>query len=253
MRISWESKQVEKIIKRISNILSLAVVFCLSAVFYFNFKGFAYVDGQLVLMQQIAEASPKKGIAVVGPRDIRITATDKYAIGSENAPWTLYEYSSLGCPHCADFHLDILPKLIHDYVDSGYMRVIFVHFPLDKKSMKAAMLANCMSYDDNHDFVRELFDYQRSWWLDESDERLLQFAAEHGMSYDESQICIHNHAVAQDIVSDRQQALTKFHINGTPALVVTGSDGTEIIQGIPRYSTLKDYFDRRFGIVQTEE
>ena len=243
---------MENIIKRISNIISFVVVFFVSALFYFNFKGFAYVDGQLVLNQQIAEAASQNGIATIGPADIRITASDKYAVGSSKAPWTLYEYSSLGCPHCADFHLDTLPKLVKDYVDSGYMRIVFVHFPLDKKSMKAALLAQCMSYDDYHDFLHQLFDYQRSWWLDEDDDRLLQYAAEHGLGYDEAQMCMHNDVAAQEIVTDRQQALTKLHINSTPALVLSGPDGNEIIHGIPAYSKLKQYLDTRFGIKQTE-
>jgi protein-disulfide isomerase len=243
---------LEKIIKKISHIISFVAVFFLSAVFYFNFKGFTYVDGEFVLVKQIAEAAPQNGIAVIGPRNIRITASDKYAIGSSLAPWTLYEYSSLGCPHCADFHLEVLPKLIHDYVDSGYIRVIFVHFPLDKKSMKAALLARCMSYEDYHAFVEKLFDYQRSWWLDEDDDRLLQYAAEFGLGYDEAQMCMHNDNAAQEIVTDRQQALTQFHINGTPALVLSGPDGNEIINGIHGYNKLKQYIDQRLGLSQTE-
>lgn len=241
---------MEKIIKKISSIISFVVVFFLSAVFYFNFKGFTYVDGQLILSRQEAEAAPQNGIATIGPANIRITASDKYAIGSAKAPWTLYEYSSLGCPHCADFHLEVLPKLIEKYVNTGYLRIIFVHFPLDKKSMKAALLAHCMNYEDYHAFVQRLFDYQRSWWLDEDDDSLLRYAAEYGLGYDEAQRCMHNDATAQEIITDRQQALTKLHINGTPALVVSGPDGNEIIHGAPKFSLLVEYLDKRLGLVE---
>ncbi|MBQ9034500.1 MAG: DsbA family protein [Alphaproteobacteria bacterium] len=243
---------MEKIIKKISGVISFIVVFFMAAVFYFNFKGFTYVDGQLILIRQIAEAAPQNGIAAIGPANIRITASDRYAIGSPKAPWTLYEYSSLGCPHCADFHLDILPKLVERYVDTGYLRIIFVHFPLDKKSMKAALLAHCMNYDDYHAFVRHLFDYQRSWWLDEDDDRLLRYAAEFGLGYDEAQRCMHDDKVAQEIITDRQQALTKLHINGTPALVVSGADSNEIIHGEPKYDRLIEYLDQRLGITVSE-
>ena len=242
---------MEKIIKKISSTISFMVVFFLAAVFYFNFKGFTYVDGQLILRSQIAEAAPKNGIADIGPQNIRITASDKYAIGPANAKWTLYEYSSLGCPHCADFHLDILPKLIERYVDTGYMRVIFVHFPLDKKSMKAALLAHCMNYEDYHAFVHRLFDYQRSWWLDEEDDRLLRYAAEYGLGYDEAERCMHDDNMAQEIITDRQQALSKLHINGTPALVISGPDGNEIIHGEPKYDMLIEYLDNRFGLTES--
>ena len=33
------------------------------------------------------------------------------ALGDAAAPVTIIEYSSLGCPHCATFHRDTLPKI----------------------------------------------------------------------------------------------------------------------------------------------
>ncbi len=240
---------MESIIRKISNIISLIAIFCVSAVFYFNYKGFAYVDGKIVLLTQTAQAedAPKNGIATVLPADIHINASTKYAVGNADAPFTLYEYSSLGCPHCADFHLDTEPLLVRDYVETGLLRIVFVNFPLDKKSMKAALLANCMTYENYHAFVDELFDRQRSWWLDSDDDRLLQYAAEHGLAYDEAQTCMHDDRVAQDIISDRQQALAQLHLTGTPALFISGPDGNEVIYGAPSYKKLKAYFDSRLA------
>ena len=100
----------------------------------------------------------KNGIATVLPSNIVLGASQKYALGSASAPLTLYEYSSLGCPHCSDFHNDILPKLKEEYIDKGQLRVIFVNFPLDKKSMKAALLSNCLTYENYFGFLNRLFD-----------------------------------------------------------------------------------------------
>ena len=133
---------MEDIIKKISNAISLILLFALSAVFYFSAKGFVVENGQIVLKEQVVHAEEiKNGIAVVLPKNINVNANTKFAEGAQSAPLTLYEYSSFGCPHCADFHLNILPKLEKDYVERGLLRVVFVSFPLDKKSMKGAMLA----------------------------------------------------------------------------------------------------------------
>lgn len=236
---------MEKIIRIISHALSLIVVFFVTGYLYFTYKGFTYVDGQIVLIKQDAQAAEQNGIATVLSHNMAINISQKYALGSASAPLTLYEYSSLGCPHCADFHLDVLPKLKQDYVDSGLLRIIFVNYPLDKKSMKAAMLSECMTYENYFGFLNQLFDRQRFWWLDNDDEQLLRYAAEYGLSYDEAQACMNDDTVARDIVSNRQDALRRLGIKGTPAFLFQGRDGNEIIYGAPNYDELKEYLDHR--------
>ena len=236
---------MDVIIKRISNTISLVIMFFVAAMFYFEYKGFALVDGKIVLQRQEALAAEINGIADVLPSDIRVNVSSKYALGSANAPLTLYEYSSLGCPHCANFHLDVMPKLIEEYVKNGLMRIIFVHFPLDKKSMKAAMISHCMSYENYFGYLDEMFDNQRSWWLDSDDERLFQYAAEFGLSYDETLSCMNNDAIAHEIVTNRQEAISRLGVQGTPSFLLSGPDGNEIIYGEPSYSSLKDYIDSR--------
>ena len=43
-------------------------------------------------------------------RSFRCDASAKVAI---------VEYSSLTCPHCADFHRDVLPQIQQEYIDKG--------------------------------------------------------------------------------------------------------------------------------------
>ena len=138
-----------------------------------------------------------------------------------------------------------LPLNIKNYSVRAMKDVLEINFPLDKKSAKAALLANCMTYDNYHNFISTLFDRQRSWWLDEDDERLLRYAAESGLSYDEAQICLNDNRMKQDIVADREEALKLLHLTGTPALFITGPDGNEIIYGAKTYEQLKAYLDSR--------
>ncbi|MBR1825498.1 MAG: thioredoxin domain-containing protein [Alphaproteobacteria bacterium] len=241
---------MESVIKKISNILSIIVVFCVSAVFYFNYKGFAYEDGKIVLKSQIAEAAEMNGIATVLPANMAINVSAKYARGSAAAPLTMYEFSSLDCPHCADFHLDIEPKLVEEYVDTGLLRIIFVNFPLDSNAMKAAMLSECMTYENYFGFIDKLFDTQRSWWMEKDNDLLFRYAAEYGVSYDEALSCIHNNTVAEEIISSRQDAIMRLKMKGTPAFLFSGADGNEIIYGVVKYGKLKEYLDNRLAGLQ---
>lgn len=236
---------MEKFINQLSRTISFTLVFCAAAFLYFNYKGFAYIDNKIVLVQQDATAAEMNGIASILPKNIAINASQRYALGSATAPLTLYEYSSLGCPHCADFHLSIEPLLIKEYVDKGLLRIIFVNFPLDKKSMKAALLSECMTYDNYFGFLNELYSRQRFWWMDSSDEPLMQHAANFGLSYNEAQACMNNDAVAQEIVANRQEALDHLRMQGTPSFYVTGADGNEIIYGAQNYAAFKQYLDSR--------
>jgi len=241
---------LEDIIKKISNTLTLMVAFFVSAVFYFNYKGFVYEDGRIFLKQQEANAAEMNGIATVLPQNIALNVSYKFAEGAQDAPLTMYEFSSFGCPHCADFHLDTMPKLKRDFVDKGLLSVVFVNFPLDKQSMKVAMLSECMTYENYAAFVDNMFSEQRSWWLDNDDEHLFQYAAEYGLSYDEAQQCIANDRVARDIISLRQDAMTRLGIQGTPAFMIAGADGNEIIYGAQGYDAVKSYIESRLERLQ---
>ena len=238
---------MDRIIKKISNVLSLIVVFCFSAVIYFNYKGFVYDNGKIYLQKQVANASNLSERMAVLPENMAVNVSQKYAVGKANAPLTMYEYSSLTCPHCADFHLDTMPLIEREYVDKGLLRVIFVNCPLDKNAMKAAMLSECMTYENYFGFINKLFYDQRSWWLDESNDRLFRYAAEYGIGYDEAMTCISDKNKAQDIIATRQEAMSRLKMTGTPAFLISGADGNEIIYGVVSFSTLKEYLDNRLA------
>ena len=238
---------MDNLIRKISNILSLAVVFFFTAMFYFNYKGFVYENGKIELRKQVATAAEPEynGIAVILPRSTVINTSQKYSIGAWDAPLTMFEYSSLGCPHCADFHLDIVPDLMKEYVDKGLLRIVFVNFPLDKNSMRAAMLSKCMVYENYLPFIDAMFSAQRSWWMDTDDEQLFRYAAEHGLSYDEATACVKNDKLAKEIIADRQEAIDRLKMTGTPAFYITGADGNEIIYGSVSLRNITDYLNSR--------
>lgn len=243
---------MEDIIRKISNILSLILIYCVAGAIYFNYKGFEIVfpdqnsqKFEIIFHEQVAEANEHGPVTL--QENMAVNVSTKYALGSSEAPLTLYEYSSLTCPHCADFHLDVMPQLVRDYVDTGLLRVIFVNFPLDRNAMKAAMLSECMTYENYFGFLNRLFDTQRSWWMDNDNDQLFRFAAEYGLGYGEAVSCISNETMAHEIVANRQEAVTRLKMQGTPAFLFSGRDGNEIFYGMVKYQELKEYLDNRLA------
>jgi hypothetical protein len=87
-------------------------------------------------------------------------------LGEANAPVTIVEYFSLGCPHCRHFHEDILPKLKTEYIDTGKVRLVFRDFPLDGVSYGAALVTRCMNDLAYFPMVDTLFAQQDTWHVE---------------------------------------------------------------------------------------
>ena len=57
------------------------------------------------------------------------TKNNLVVIGSDTAEIKIKIFSSLTCPHCANFHINVVPKIKEKYVRSGKVQLIFIDFP----------------------------------------------------------------------------------------------------------------------------
>ena len=232
----------EKSLKIISRIVSIVVVFLLADGFYLTQKGFVWGPNgpELVRSAQAAETQPKN----IDTKSFQVEL--QHVLGSRNAPITIYEFSSLGCTHCADFHLGVLPKLKRDYINEGKVKLMFADFPIDKKSMQAAMLARCMPEDKYFDFLGLLFKKQLSWGLSFKTEKLLAgYAGGEGMDSATAKRCMSDNKMAAEIMYVRQQAMERLDIKATPSFLVRSAGGDELITGVPSYNELKEILNKK--------
>src|ERR687895_628759 len=80
----------------------------------------------------IGASAPNSELDVSEPAAaVPVVAEGDKVLGNADAPVTIVEYFSLGCPHCKNFHETVLPKLKTDYIDTGKVRLVFRDFPLD--------------------------------------------------------------------------------------------------------------------------
>lgn len=232
----------ENIIKKISQMLAITFMFVVADGYYLFQKGFDWVDGNLVLVGSAQAAIPVVDGSVIPSR---FEMDEVRVLGNPAAPVTIYEFSSLGCSHCADFHLNMLPQLKKDYIDTGKVKLVFADFPIDGRSMKAAMLARCMPADKYFDFLSVLFKKQLTWGLSFKAEKLLASYAElEGLSKEEANRCMADDDTAKEIMAVRQDALEKLRIQGTPSFLVRGPEGEEILPGMPDYETLQEVLNK---------
>ena len=245
---------MEKFIRTLSTIITSVLLYAVCAYSYLSLKGFVYNDGSFTLVSpanaQPADSSPleQNGIASKLDDNMAINFTPVYTLGSNDAPLTVYELSSLGCTHCADFHLNILPRLEEDFIKNNQIKVSFVNFPLDKKSMQGAMLSECVPVLNRGKFINLMFENQRTWMLSlNSEEKIKEFAKDAGLESETAEQCLKNDDLAQNILSLRQEAIDKLKMQGTPSFLISGNGKNEVIFGVPDYQALTDYLNNRLN------
>ncbi|MBR5599096.1 MAG: thioredoxin domain-containing protein [Alphaproteobacteria bacterium] len=230
-----------KLINRISKIFALFVVYIFCAYGYLTAKGFVFDKGIPVLSNH---AEAKEEFARKITADFILGDSLNREEGDINAPLTMYAFSSMMCSHCEDFHRYIYPKIKKEFIDTGKLRFVFVHLPLDVLSMQAAKLSYCLPKDKYYSFIERLYS-KKDWRFAKNDKKLNEYTKEFGFTEDDIKYCKDNKKITSDILLVRDNAITKLGIMGTPSFVVVGKDGKEIINGAKKYSHLKDYIEKR--------
>lgn len=233
----------ENIIKNTSSFIAAVVVYLMAAGMYLSAKGFIIDgNGDIVLnavAQDIAAPEPKK-------IEVNYVLPDGPSMGDEKAPVTIYEYSSFGCSHCADFHLSTLQQIKEKYIDKGLVRLVFVPFPIDKSSMDAALLAECVDKDKYMAFAEVLFKKQREWGFARDPQKVLkQYAALSGVSPENADACLHNDENARQILENRQNGMTQLGIQGTPSFIIAANGEREMLPGAPSLERLDEIFAQK--------
>ncbi len=144
------------------------------------------------------------------------------AIGSATAPVTLVEYSSMTCPHCAQFHKDVLPALKSKYIDTGKIRYIVREFPLDDLATAVFMLARCLPVEKYFPFVDVMYLNQEKWRIDNPVPTLMQFAKQAGFSEEAFNTCLKDQKLIDDIATIRQRGADEFKVKSTPTFFMNG-------------------------------
>jgi len=146
------------------------------------------------------------------------------ALGPANAPVAIVEYSSLTCPHCADFAENVFPMLRSKYIDSGKVRFVSREFPLELKAAGASMLARCAANGDAQkyfDAIAMLFKQQQTL-VEHTTDTLKAVGSKFGMSEEAVEACVKDNALLDKIKADQDFAYDKLKVDATPTFFVNG-------------------------------
>jgi protein-disulfide isomerase len=171
--------------------------------------------------------------------EVPVVAEGDKVLGKADAPVTIVEYFSLGCPHCRNFHETVLPKLKTEYIDTGKARLVFRDFPLDGVSLAAATLTRCVNDLAYFAMVDTLFQQQDTWHVQDGIGQVASIAKGAGMDEAAFNACIADPARKDAVVASRQEAETKFKVNSTPTFFIND----RVLAGVSEYEAFKATID----------
>ena len=167
------------------------------------------------------------------------------SIGSTDAKVTIKVFSSLTCPHCANFHNSIFNKLKKDFIDKGLVRFEHHAFPLDLAALNAEVVVRCLA-DNNKKFelLEEIYKKQKIWAVGSDINKINELIKKVGFGFDLTEEkmnkCLKDNEAQDIILNQRIDAQKKYKIESTPTILVNEKKYTNKID----YKTFKKIIEK---------
>ena len=149
---------------------------------------------------------------------------DLVILGTDEAPVKIKIFSSLTCPHCANFHIKIVPEIKKKYVESGKVQLIFFDFPLDQAAFNASKLLHCVDQKKQIVFLDTIYENQDKWTagsnINEINNNLKKIVQILGISSTQFDKCLNDEVISDKILNGRIDAHKKYSINSTPTIII---------------------------------
>ncbi len=143
-------------------------------------------------------------------------------VGDVGAKISIIAFESMTCSHCADFHINVFPKLKKEYLDTGLAKIEFRHFPLDIAALNASKISQCKN-DGNSNILESLYANQQKWVkgssIQEANKNLQRFLKGEGFSID-FDACLNNKEIEDFVLNDRIEGTKNFKVNATPTIII---------------------------------
>jgi len=132
-------------------------------------------------------------------------------------------FSSLTCPHCADFHGSIYKNLEKEYIDIGKVKFEHHAFPLDLAALNAEKILQCkVDPQTNMDFLTEMYKKQNKWAVSSEieviNESIKKIGKEFNLTEDQMNGCLADKSLEKKILNERIEAQKNYKVKSTPTI-----------------------------------
>jgi len=145
-------------------------------------------------------------------------------IGKDDAPVEIKVFSSLTCPHCANFHTKVISKIKKKYVNTGKVKIIFIDFPLDLAALSASKFLHCTEKNKQMLIMDLIYEKQKEWavgdTIDEINSNLKKIATTSGINSDKIEKCLVDEDIENMVLNGRIEGHKKYSIGSTPTIII---------------------------------
>ena len=144
---------------------------------------------------------------------------------NSNGMITVKVFSSLTCPHCADFHGKIYEELEKEYISVGKVNFEHHSFPLDLAALNAEKILQCNANSKvNFKFLTEIYKKQNKWAVG-SDINIINnsikaIGKEFSLSENEMNKCLADEGLEEKILNERIEATKNYEVSSTPTIYI---------------------------------
>ena len=134
-------------------------------------------------------------------------------------------FSSLTCPHCADFHGKIYEKLEKEYINVGKVKFEHVSFPLNLAALNAEKILQCGEKSQtNFKFLTEMYKKQNKWAsgsdINVINNSIKNIGKDFALSEEKMNECLVDKIIEEKILNERIEAQKKYKIESTPTIYI---------------------------------
>ena len=164
---------------------------------------------------------------------------------NSNSMVSVKVFSSLTCPHCADFHGKIFEKLEKEYIKSGKVKFEHRSFPLVLAALNAEKIFQCnINSQVNPKFLTEIYKQQNKWAVG-SDINIINnsikaIGKEFNLTEVEMNKCLTDKELEKKILNERIEATKNYKISSTPNIYINEKK----YKGARDYKSFKKAIDK---------
>jgi len=142
---------------------------------------------------------------------------------SSNSIVIVKVFSSLTCPHCADFHGVIYKKLEKEYINVGKVKFEHRAFPLDLAALNAEKILQCkVDPQTNMNFLTEIYKEQNKWAVGSDikviNESIKKIGIKFNLTENQMNNCLVDNDLEEKILNERIESQKNYNVKSTPTI-----------------------------------
>lgn len=183
------------------------------------------VAGGLLLMnaRKGADEVPNLAPVALAGGSVAADMTSGTAIGADDAPAVIMEFSDYLCPHCRTFNGMSGKLLRQNYANTGSMKWVSFDFPLRPESWAPAIAAQCAKRQGKYYEMKDLLFARVDSWARESNpnRKFVDYARDLGLDAGAFKDCVDGQETVAEVQASKAYG-ESLGVSGTPAVYFNG-------------------------------